>query len=335
MKLLFRVIHGVGRWIDGFHARGLQQRPTYGDPQALELRSALEAGRWRAAAALLAEQPQDWARRDFLVDVAGEWPSEPAWLAEWLGQRRDNADALLVAGSVWVHLAWAARGAGYAQTVSNEGIRLFFERLQKSYEMLTRATQREPGDPTAWALLIAVGRGGGCDPEAVQGFFEKAIAADPQHYRAHHDMLQFKCAKWHGSDEEMWAFARASVERATQGSPVWSLIPIAHMEHACSLAGEDSVTDPDRVEREYWSRPQVTKTTVDAYMKFQAGSARMSPDRLAALGDFAYGLWRCGAREMAATAFGQLGDRLAGMPWRTHLFPARTFRKAQRECRAR
>ena len=333
MKLLYRLFTGYSRMMDRFHARGLHLGPTYGDPEAIEIRTAVQAGRWQVLADALAKSPRDWARRSFLVSAAtDDWRNPPPAIAAWLREQPQSIDALLTAGAMWTQYAWQARGSGYSDTVSNEGARLFFERLQRAHLMLTQVTQRNPEDVVAWTWLLVVGRGMGAGLEEAESYFVKAATIDPHNYEAHHQMMQYKCAKWFGSNEQMWAFAESAVSNAPAGSPVYSLIPVAHREHLVTLFDSPQATDPEQIERDYWRRPVVAKSITDAYGKFRVKPAGSDPDRLAAFGDFAYGLWKCGAKQQAAEAFRQIGDRVVGGPWHMIFMPAKTFRQARREC---
>lgn len=332
MNLLFRMICGFDRWLDGFYARGLLLPPTCGEPEAEEIRDALRAGDWPRAEEMLADKPKDWPRRFFLLEAAADWQTEPVWLDGWLAERPNSPHARLVAGAVWMYLAWVARGAGFAETVSAKGAQLFFERLALARETLLRAAEAAPGDPTPWAVLIRVGRGLGLDRDEIGECFAKASAADPGHYHAHYEILQYKCAKWYGSHQEMWTFAREVVSAAPAGSPLCALVATAHAEHASALACEDNVTDPDKVESDYWKRSPVAGEIAKAFQKMHAAAGPLSPDRLAAYSEFAHALWRCGQYKLGAEAFAKLGDRLIAMPWRTELKAAKRFRQARRQC---
>lgn len=332
MKLLYRLFTGYMRLKDRYYARGLHLGPTYGDPEANEVRNAVMAGRWQAITDALGKYPQDWPRRHFLLSAATDVETEPPGFGVWLADQRKNPDGLLVAGSLYTYLAWTARGSGYADTISDQGVQLFFERLQRAYVTLKQAAQLAPRDATIWTRLLIVGRGMNTGLEETESYFVKAATIDPHNYEAHHQMMQYKCAKWFGSNEEMWAFAESATSNAPAGSPVYSLIPVAHREHLVTLFDSPQATDPEQIERDYWRRPVVAKSITDAYGKFRVKPAGSDPDRLSAFGDFAYGLWKCGAKQQAAEAFKQIGNRVTGWPWHMAYMPAKTFRQAKREC---
>lgn len=334
MELLFRVLDVVSDWTDAYHARGLGRAPMYGEPAWIELRQSLSQGQWDAARAALSDSGTDWVRRFQTVSVAAEWKTEPPWLTEWLEAEPDSADAQLVAGATWMYLAWEARGSGYSNTVSERGAKLFYERLKTARKALLRAIERAPKDPTPVVYLLRVARGLELDAETRQSYFDQAVERDPQHFEAHHEMLQCKCAKWYGSHSEMWSFAREAVAAAPLDSSICSLIPVAHAEHASALVSDaiEKGSDPERAWDGYWQRPEVKRTTVDAFTKMGPTGDASSPDRLQAHSEFAHALWRAGALARAAQAFGQVGDRLTILPWGLNGAPAKTFRRARREC---
>ena len=68
------------------------------------------------------------------------------------------------------------------------------------------------------------------DRDEAQRRFDEVVARHPWHRIAHEHMLQYRCEKWFGSHEEMFEFARATAERAPDGSLPPRLIAVAHVE---------------------------------------------------------------------------------------------------------
>ena len=71
-------------------------------------------------------------------------PSDSEWLApidqlkQWVQTRRDSVTAPIALGNAYLNYAYLARGGGYANTVTDEGWRLFAERVQLARETLER-----------------------------------------------------------------------------------------------------------------------------------------------------------------------------------------------------
>ncbi len=333
MELIFRVIDFVNDWIDRYHARGLATGPTYGEPAWEELQEALAHGEWQAARAALAASRDDWGRRSAAVAVAAECKTEPPWLAEWMQAEPESAEPHLVAGAVWTCLAWEARGGGYADTVTDRGAQLFFMWLTRARKALLHATKLAPNDPTPWACLIPVGRGLSLGMETMESCFRKAVRRYPQHFRAHEQLLQCKCEKWHGSHSEMWDFANEAVRAAPPGSPVCAMIAEAHIEHALNVAHDDGTDDPDKAWHAYWRRPSVERSLVDAFVKSRAPPHPNEGAPPQAGTGMALAQWGGSARKPAGEALRRVGKRLTMLPWAYRPMPARTLRRARRGCR--
>lgn len=332
MKLLSPVIRSVIWALKIYYGRRLKTPPDFGDPDALALRGALSRGQWQAASEALGQAGDRWDQRNRIVAWASECKEEPAWMKAWLAAEPNRAEPHLVAGATWITLAWEARGKDYAKYVTADGYRRFDERLRFARTELMKATDLAPKDPTPWMNLISVGIGLGLERKIVLKCFDKVVQRDGEHFRAHHRMLQYKCAKWGRSHEEMWEFANQSVAAAPDGSPLCSLIPVAHAEEAISL---ERIDVDDKPIARYFAQEHVRPSVVEAYQKMCTEPKRGSADMLQAQSNFAYALWRCGAKKQAGEALRYLGDRLTELPWGFEVIPAMAFRRAGRECGAR
>lgn len=331
MRFLYRVVKSV---MDAWELpawRGLKRAPTFQEPDALSLRRALERGDWKAAEDRL-RRSESWADRFHWTALCSDWQSDPPWLQQWLDAEPNSPDALLVAGATSMSVGWAARGSGYARTVSEAGARRFFECLEQSHGLLQNAAAHGPEDPTPWAYLIRVARGLGEAPATASIYLKEAKRRDAHHYFAHYEYLQGICAKWYGSHAQMWEFARATGAAAPSGSSLQALIAVAHFEQAGSIGALDELANPDKVEREYWTQAHVEQGLLQAFRKLESGGGATEPDRLQAYSEFAYALWRCGAHQAGAKAFEAIDNRVTYLPWAVNSSPARTFRRAKREC---
>jgi hypothetical protein len=71
-------------------------------------------------------------------------------------------EPLVFKGRFYTEYAWDARGGGYADTVTEEGCKGFYQRLALAEQALTRAYELDPTDPDAatWMLQVVLGGGG-------------------------------------------------------------------------------------------------------------------------------------------------------------------------------
>lgn len=223
------------------------------DAPADAARPAVEAaldGKHEPAAELLGRTRADraWEDRDSVVATLGGLALKaPDWLETWSRAEPESPDLAVVDARRLVDLAWQQRSHDDASQVSQEQFAAFHETLGRATERIQQAVDGSPGDPVPWALALRHARGTECDRETFEGYLQALESTDPHHYPARWEAMQYLCAKWFGSHDEMFAFARASVDAAPRESRVQSLLLDAVLEH---LAAEPSALtgDPERVE---------------------------------------------------------------------------------------
>jgi hypothetical protein len=116
--------------------------------------------------------------------------------------------ALVVKGEAYTDYAWDARGGGWANTVTPEGWQKMAERLAVAEAALTEAWKMDPEDPEAPTQMINVELGPGKGRGVMETWFKRAMAADPNNFRACSHKMYYLEPKWHGSEQAMVAFGR-------------------------------------------------------------------------------------------------------------------------------
>lgn len=284
--------------------------PTMGDPTAAALRMALQQRDWRTARDLLTPitDPDDHA---FYLSVAGNVPGVQDWIGEWIDAEPRSTLPLLVRGVHAVFWAWEARGGARASQTRQEQFREFWKRLKLAENCLDEVADRDPDDTTARTFLVASARGRQVDREEAQRRFDAVIERHPWHQVAHEHMLQYLCKKWFGSHEEMFEFARGTVAKAPAGSPLGTLVPVAHLEKWIDLPiGEDA---------EY-----IGEAAVIAELNEAADHSVRHPDYQRRPGwpvvhnTFAMGFAMAGDFPSAAEQFEVIGDLVTEWPWQYH-----------------
>lgn len=166
-------------------------------------------GDWAAA--------ERWARIEVLQHVAEE---DDAWLDAWRAADPGNCDAATLHASLLVHRAWAIRGSGYAHEVSGYAMNEFRALLPAAIEEARRASLLDPANPGPWVVMITAARGAQYRPKEFEQLWDGLVARAPHHFEGHWQALQYWCAKWFGSDQQMMSFARRAVRNAPPGSPL-------------------------------------------------------------------------------------------------------------------
>jgi hypothetical protein len=193
--------------------------PAFGDPRARALITALTARDRQTVREifLTAADPDDHAG---LMEVAADVAGVQEWIGEWVAAEPGATLPLLLQGCHAVSWAWEARGARYARFTKEEQFREFFRRLQFAEDCLDEVVSRDPDEVTAWTWLTLSARGRQVGPEEAAARFAEVTRRVPDHVVAHEQRLQYLCAKWFGSHQEMFAFAReaAATRPSSPGS---------------------------------------------------------------------------------------------------------------------
>lgn len=198
------------------------------------------------------------------------------------GRSGTEAVADFVKATCYIQYAWQARGHGTADQVTQEGWRLFGERLAVAHKALEQAWSDDPQDPQIPTLMISVvlGEQGG-RPE-MEKWFARAMQADPDNYAACRAKLHFLLPQWYGSRQDMLAFGRECVASTNWGGEVPLILVDAHSEYDDTLRGLDR--------REYWYLPDVWPDIQAAYTKY----AQLNPDETRFRYPYAWYAFSCG-----------------------------------------
>jgi hypothetical protein len=294
--------------------------PAQGDADAARLRTAMSSGDWPTARAILesATDPDDHA---FFVDMACRVPGSEEWLPDVVRDNLDSTLPLLMYGARAIDWAWEARSSARARHVTRDQFAVFFERLHIAEDSLRAVVRREPDNTTAWTNLITTSRGLQLGLDESRARLDRVLAVHPGHIRAHSLFLQDACRKWHGSHEQMHAFAREAMLKAPAGSPLGYLVADAHIEHWMDL---DSGPDAD-----YIRSPQVRSSLLEAADRSVRHPAYRKQRGWPYIHNvFAMALSMAGEMQAAAEQFREIGDLVTRFPWTYHSNdPGATFCK--------
>ncbi|WP_018680448.1 DUF4034 domain-containing protein [Actinokineospora enzanensis] len=274
-------------------------------------------GDWGQAAALVADTWVDWDRRARVVralaDVAAH---DDTWLKAWRAAAPEDPHALVVHADALVRLAWQIRGSGWRHETTQRQIAGFRRVLHEAESAAYAAAMAVPEDPTPWLALVTAARGLGYDHDEFAEVWRGLTDRDPLHLHGHVQAAQYWCAKWHGSDEELVAFATAGAER----SPGLAVLPLVA---ALELA-ED--------ERSSVWRARFVTGALDTLLtrlseKDSAGTAHTGDARdREERGWAAMALTNSGRCDEAVEQFRALRGRADGEPWTTYFHdPRRAF----------
>ncbi|MEU2972418.1 hypothetical protein ACFYOC_15535 [Nocardiopsis alba] len=225
---------------------GLTYGDAWHDPELTKALPTVLDGDLDTGLALLdTDDPQLRALRLHVLSKEGIGLLGP--LEAGLDHPDPEPDLLMWAGATRIKAAWKARSGRWAKDVGPERFARFQELLPSAFEPLVRATELSL-TPTALDQLQWFGLGTGLPLEELDRLWERIVLLDPCHHASLESRLQVLCRKWLGSDERMFAFARAAVRKAPPGDRSLALILQAHHERVM-----------------YWVREQEAETAAERH----------------------------------------------------------------------
>ena len=202
--------------------------PALGDTLGKKILAEAKQGRVNLLSTELASiRNNQWDRRAFYVDLAGQYLTD----IRVLETLPDTSIGNLIRGSIAIELAWKARGSGQADTVSKDGWEGFFRNLDFAGRCLLRSGEQDIEDPTPFALLQTVAMGLQFERKVAEAWLQEAIKRDVNNQQAHYRHLFLLCKKWGGSHEDMFNFARATLNKIPAESTLNSIIYVAFQEY--------------------------------------------------------------------------------------------------------
>lgn len=186
---------------------------------------SVRQGDLRAGLTLLEDTREDPEARVYVVEALGraaiDTPGEVAGLAAEGG---DEADALLWLGNAL--LARALRNPG-ATAADRKG---FEAALAEARIPLNGALRTRPDDVAPWVTLQTIAMGLGADRDEKDRLWREISARVPDLLPAHMTRVRTLSATRGGSVEEMFASAGAATDISPEGSPLPSVLALAHAE---------------------------------------------------------------------------------------------------------
>lgn len=119
-------------------------------------------------------------------------------------------------GRTAITAAWASRGGGWANSVTEEGWKGFRAGLAEARRSLTAAWQALPESSSAATMMITVTMGDSSSEE--QLWFDRALAADPGCKDAYERMTNALLPRWGGSTQQLLTLAQRAVADARPGN---------------------------------------------------------------------------------------------------------------------
>jgi hypothetical protein len=171
-----------------------------------------------------------WRLTVFHNHMAGMMSAGPNWddayrlVSGWRQKNPSSRAAALVEAMYWDGYAWNARGDGAASSVSEEGWKLFQERLKKAEKVLAESKPFASSSPLWGKLQLDVGLGLNWTKDEMLGAFTESASKAPYYYPLYTSMARSLLPKWGGSWKLVDDFIRAAVKNteAVEGHSLYA-----------------------------------------------------------------------------------------------------------------
>jgi hypothetical protein len=183
-------------------------------------------------------------------------------------------------------------------------------------------------DPTPHARSIAIAMGLNLGQAEKRRRYSEAIRRYRWHRSAHAEMIQAVAAKWSGSNEEMFEFARSASAQAPDGHSVHVVIPLAHLEKWLNLPRE---SDDGKVRQLEYFRGGAVAAEILRAADQSIRSPRYLRNRFTP-GDrniFAMCFWLMKDYNAQLEQMRQIGPLIQAVPWRYQGNPGWAYERAR------
>ncbi len=162
--------------------------------QLRESRAQTDTGRWQLAV--------------FYEEAVTIPESEPSatkaveFYARWAKEAPESVTAQVCYGRALSRHAWVARGNGYADTVTEEGRKLYHERLEMADTVLNNAARYLDYCPGVFGAQQTVALGQGWPREVYFQRFLDAVRREPTYATYYQNLARWLLPRWYGRSGE-------------------------------------------------------------------------------------------------------------------------------------
>ena len=159
-----------------------------------------------------------------------EWTAHLGRLEKWRMQYPQSITVHTALAQAYMEYAWQARGNGFVGTVTEEGWRLFRERINKAEEYVQAARKLPATDPQLdYVDLMAGGKGLNWDWRQYNAVFDDAVKREPQYVSLYVQKAWLCLPRWHGKPGDVERFAQEAVRltQSTEGKAMYARLAVS------------------------------------------------------------------------------------------------------------
>jgi len=159
----------------------------------------------------------------------GEYKKHFERLNRWKEQFPDSITARVALADSWVSYASEARGGDYANTVTEQGWKLFRERLSFAEKELLEAKRIKERCPHQYLVMLDLALAQSRNLEDFDAVYQEAIESEPNYYYYYRIKAMYLLPRWNGSEGDWETYLEQSTGQ--MGSPDGEIVYYMVVSH--------------------------------------------------------------------------------------------------------
>ena len=217
--------------------------------------------------------------------------------------------------------AWEARGYGYSSSVSDSAYEEFYNHLNAARNILESILLDRPRCLFSLLSLLSVEsvmvENG--DLSECEQIFNRIRQVDDDNFIAHKIMLTLFSAKWHGSNKEMFQFAKNAAAGTKGHNRLYGLMAIAFSERWLAFDFEIEKSAERKSKRAAMFHNESVRSTLRKAYKAACPQwlsvEQFNSDDAEIMNHFAFCFYQAGDYEMCQQVMDRIGSHWTAQPW--------------------
>ena len=137
------------------------------------------------------------------------WNAHIERLERWIAASPNSSAPRIALAGTYVVFAWKARGNGPGSTVTSEGQKLFYERVQKARDTLDEAKSISAIDAQWFVEMETIGLAQGWDRDKMEKLVQDAGSVEPEYFYTYDQYVYYLLPRWYGKPGEAEEFLKS------------------------------------------------------------------------------------------------------------------------------
>jgi hypothetical protein len=141
------------------------------------------------------------------------WQNRLAALSAWMKAKPKSVTAGVAYAHFLTDYAWKARGSDYADTVAQEGWKLFAQRLEQAATVLRTVEGFDEQCPHRWTVTLRIALGLSAEKPVFERLLGEALRSEPGNIAYYFRQAIYLLPRWFGDDGEWEASLTKAADR--------------------------------------------------------------------------------------------------------------------------